>query len=446
MPIRLRSLRSLTIALLTLFVVATALSGFGIYSATHAAIARQIDKRIASQSRALIGNGPSDPAAIIRRIVEMERHRDTAGIGVRLVDGAGRTLAGNLQLAHPLPLGVSEVDPAEQIAGLSRGRALVRRVAPDMTLTLVERSEPVDHYDSTRIRIHLIGYGAIILVALVGLFMLGATISRRIVAMNRTVEAIIDGDMQHRVPVDGSGSEFDQQARAFNRMLDRIGALMEGISNVSNDIAHDLRTPLSRLRGQLSAMAPRLDALGMGDEIASAIAQNDEILAMFSAILRIADVEGGDRRAHFVTLDLAALAREIGAALEPMVDDSGHRLIVAADMPVAVRGDRRLLGQLLVNLVENAVHHTPANASIEIGVIRCDNEARLSVRDDGPGIPAGLHALALRRFGRLDKSRTGSGHGLGLPLVDAISRLHRGRLMLADARPGLDVIVTMPAV
>lgn len=442
---RLRSLRALTLLFVLIFLAATAATGFATYFVTHATIARLVDQRIMAESSAVSGGTfPAERAAVIASIADYSRRRDTGDLGFMLTDAAGRRIAGNVAFDRPLPLGFSTVGKADRIKGLTHGRALVRRIGNGLTLTTVAETEPIDNYDTERIRIHVLGFGSIILIVVGGAILFSMIIRRRIVAVRRTVDAIIDGDMQRRVPVDGSGSEFDEQARAFNRMLDRIAGLMGEIRNVSNDIAHDLRTPLARLRGRLAAIARQAESEQVRDGLEDAIAQSDAILAMFAAVLRIAEVEGGDRRAAFETLDLGDLATAIGTAMQPAAEEERHLLVVGECGRAPIQGDRQLLNHALVNLIENALRHTPDGSRIEISVARSGPDAILTVRDDGPGIAPEQRALALRRFGRLDKSRALGGHGLGLPLVDAIARLHRGGLTLESADPGLRAVLTLP--
>ncbi len=443
---RFRSLRALTAAFLLVFLVATLGTGIAIYSATLRTIERLVDRRILTVNHEVGGaRGDRRPADIFRRIDAATRQRDTGDIGFLLLDAQGRSLGGNIVLPRRLPLGFSTIEADDRIAGLSAGRALVREVGEGMTLTTVAETEPFDDYGAARVRIYLIGFGSILLIVVGGLVYFVVTIGRRIGETRRTVDAIIDGDMARRVPVDGSGGEFAQQARAFNRMLDRISELMASISNVSNDIAHDLRTPLARLRSHLALVQRRAETEAQRDDLATAIAMSDELLDMFAAMLRIAEVEGGDRRAAFASLDLAAVIDEIATMMQPVVADSGRILEVDASRSIRVVGDRHLLGQMLVNLLENAIRHTPAGARIAIEVTATAATAILTVSDNGPGIPIDRRALALRRFGRLDASRHDAGHGLGLPLVAAIARLHRGAISLEDAAPGLRVVVTLPA-
>jgi len=441
---RFRSLRTLTGAFLLAFLVATIGTGVAIHSITLQTIERLVDRRILVVSDAIAGvPGDRRPADVFHRIDAAMRERDTGDIGLLLVDANGRRLGGNITLSRRLPLGFSTIARDDRIAGLSAGRALVRTLDGGMTLTTVAETEPFDDYNAARTRIYLIGFGSIVLIVIGGMVFLVVTIGRRIGETRRTVEAIIDGDMTRRVPIHPSGGEFAHQAMAFNRMLDRISDLMASISNVSNDIAHDLRTPLARLRSQLALTVRRAETAAQREDLEAAIAMSDELLAMFAAMLRIAEVEGGDRRAAFASFDLADLVREVGDMMQPVVVDSGRHLDIVVKEPVQIVGDRQLLGQAMVNLIENAIRHTPTGTRIEIGVVSTKAATMLTVTDDGPGIPADHRTLALRRFGRLDISRHDVGHGLGLALIDAIVRLHRGTLSLEDAGPGLRVVLTL---
>lgn len=443
---RLRSLRALTAAFLLAFIAATALTGLLVYRATHDAVRELVDRRIATVASE-VGTmaDRADRASVSRALEAMMRDRDTGDLGLLLTDANSRVLTGNIRLNRPLPEGFTSVDKGLGVKGLSGGRALVRPVGDGLILTVVAETEPFDDYNDARRRIYLFGFGSIILIVVAGVATFGTIIGRRIVAMRRTVEAIMDGDMQRRVPIDGSDSAFDQQARAFNAMLDRIALLMEEVRNVSNDIAHDLRTPLSRLRARLAK------AVGVageeGSELEAALDDCDQLLAMFTAILRIAEIEGGARRAGFEPVDLATLAGHVVETMAPAAEDNGHRLEAGGQIAASVAGDRRLLAQAVINLVENAIRHTPPGSLIRLSLRADDNGAvALIVADDGPGIDPADHGQVLRRFGRLDRSRAGDGHGLGLPLVEAIARLHGGTMRLEDAAPGLRVVLRLPSV
>lgn len=432
----------MVIAFVATLSLATLLTALAVYFALLGAIDRQVDKRLALEAAELLEGNPSQAQLTARIASEMQR-RDSADIGFLLRGAGGERLAGNIA-GLAVPLGYSTVGRTHGIAGLSHGRALLTPLAGGASLALVAESEPIDNHDGQRLRILIAGFGTILLLVVAGTWLLGRSIGRRIDALRRTAESIVDGDMQARVPIDGLGGPFERQAEAFNHMLDRIDALMASLTGISNDIAHDLRTPLARLHGRISALAAMPEAHAVRSELEALAAQNDEILQMFAAILRITEVENGDRRTFFARIDLGALAEEVASALDAVIEESSHILRIERGAPVEVEGDARLLVQAVVNLVENAVNHTPAGTTITVRVDRTGGKARLGVTDNGPGIPEAEREHALRRFGRLEASRSRPGHGLGLPLVQAIARLHRGELVLADAAPGLAVHLDLP--
>lgn len=438
------TLRTLTALFLALFFVVTVGTGLGTYAATHATITRLVDRRIEAASDIVAGVDPSvDPGTVLARIAAFGRDRDTGDIGFILTTRAGRRLGGNVTVSRRLPLGYSDVLSDDGIAGLFAGRALVEPVGPAMLLTTIAETEPLDGYAADRRRIYLVGFGSIVAVVLGGVVAFSMLVARRFTETRRTVEAIVDGDLTNRVPNRGGKDEFDRQAAAFNRMLDRIGSLMESMRNVSNDVAHDLRTPLARLRGELSLIAQRADAR-VATDLDNAMAHCDQLLAMFAAVLRIGEIEAGERRADFKNLDLGALVHETATMMQPVASDGGHRIMLEHVPSMMVRGDERLMTQAIVNLIENALRHTPTGSTIRVVGEVDRGRAKITVSDDGPGIAVDQRATAMRRFGRLDVSRTRPGHGLGLPLVAAIVRLHSGEVLLGDARPGLTVTIAVP--
>lgn len=439
------TLRRLTAMFLALFLVATVGTGLGTYAATRATITRLVDRRIETASDVIVGETPDrSPGTLLARISTFGRERDTGDIGFVLTTHTGRSLGGNVTLSRRLPLGYSTLRTGDRIAGLSAGRALVRPVGRGMLLTTIAETEPLDQYAPARKRIYLVGFGSIVVVVLGGVVAFSMLVARRFAETRRTVDAIVDGDLTQRVPNRGGNDEFDRQAAAFNRMLDRIGDLMESMRNVSNDVAHDLRTPLAQLRGELALLARGTDAQGATDNLDSAIAHCDQLLAMFAAVLRIGEIEAGERRAEFTTLDLGTLVSETATMMQPVASEGGYRIVVEPVPSMTIRGDERLFTQAIVNLIENALRHTPVGSTIRVAGEVDKGRARITVSDDGPGIAADQRATALRRFGRLDVSRARPGHGLGLPLVAAIARLHGGDVMLGDARPGLIVTIVVP--
>ncbi|WP_298810283.1 HAMP domain-containing sensor histidine kinase [uncultured Sphingomonas sp.] len=441
------SLRSLLLAFLGAFAAAVVLTGYATYTASHRAIIALVDARIDLAADAVLSDGaPGDARAILARIAAFTRRRDTGDIGFELEDARGRRLGGNVVLARPIAAGFSTIERGDNIAGLSAGRAERRDAGGGLRLITIIETEPVDGYAAVRARNYLLGFGAILLIVAAGTATFASIVRRRIDELRAAAEAIIDGDLQRRVPVPARGGAFAAQAETFNRMLDRIAGLMDGIRHISSEVAHDLRTPLARLRGRLVLAAQAEEGAAARDELDRAIEQCDDLLATFAAMMRIAEVEGGARRAGFTRLDLAPLVEEVADTMREVANDSGHGLRCAAVPPVSVVGDRALLAQALLNLVENALNHTPADTTVTVGINARGDQVAIRVSDDGPGIAPDERARALRRFGRLDASRHRPGHGLGLPLVQAIAQLHGGSLTLDDACPGLAATLILPRV
>jgi signal transduction histidine kinase len=265
---------------------------------------------------------------------------------------------------------------------------------------------------------------------------------RRIETISNTSRNIVGEDLQQRLPVTHPGDELDHLAASINTMLDRIQTLMEDLRQVTTDIAHDLRTPLTRLRQRLElASRPEVDAQSVRETLALTVMEIDSILAIFAALLHIAQLEGGPRRATFKEVDLGELLGTIGEIYRPMAEDNGQHLLERVDGSLQVQGERELLMQLFANLIENALRHTPRGSTVAIDARRSNGEIIVSVVDDGPGIPQSMREKVLQRFFRLEASRTTVGSGLGLSLANAIVKVHGARLELSDASPGLRAAV-----
>jgi signal transduction histidine kinase len=218
-------------------------------------------------------------------------------------------------------------------------------------------------------------------------------------------------------------------------MLDRIEGLLENLRQVSSDVAHDLRTPLARLRTRLEDGLRNADGVGR-TVIEDSIERIDEVLSLFAAILRIAEVEAGETRRLFAQVDLSELVTELAESYAPAIEDGGRTLRWSAEPEVIVQGDRQLLAQAIVNLLENAQRHTPPKTQILVTLTASEKLARVEVADNGSGVPAEDLDRIARRFTRVEGSRTTPGHGLGLNLVRAVASLHGGRLVLRNDNPG----------
>ena len=285
-----------------------------------------------------------------------------------------------------------------------------------------------------------------ILFAAVGGVALSLGFLGRVDAITRTAEAIIGGNIRRRIPLRGTADDLDRLAGTLNRMLDRITGLMESLRQVSSDIAHDLRTPLGRMRQTLDEARRNAQTTQDYEQaVDRALAEADAILDTFAALLRIAQIESGSRRAGFRSLDLSELVTSVGQTFAPVAEDEGRSLALRVAPALRIVGDRELLTQMLANLVENAIRHTARGAHIDIALSEEGGVPVLMVGDDGPGIPPAERANVLQRFYRLERSRTHAGSGLGLSLIAAIVDLHGATMNLDDNAPGLKAVIRFGA-
>jgi len=423
-----------------LFAGSVAVLGAFMLWTTRSALEQQMTSRIEAEAALLQAEFRSGGADRLVAAV-LERSRGAHALDYRVQDPEGRQVAGDL----PAPKsGWSEVSTTGRSPGETedgeRVRVLARRL-PDGTLLAVgEDTGRIDEATEAIAFALWWALGLTLVLGIAGGLVLSSGFLRRVDGIARTAEAIVDGDLEKRIPERGTQDDLDRLARTLNRMLDRIGELMIGMRQVSNAAAHELRTPLARLRQQLeTALAESQPASGVESALQRAIAETDGILDTFTALLRIAQIEAGTRRAGFRLIDLGNVADAIIEAFAAPVEDQGKTLVGSIAAGARIRGDRDLLTQLLANLVENASRHTPPGTHIEVGLIATPTGASLWVADDGPGVPAEEHERIFDRFHRLDRAREGV--GLGLSLVKAIADLHGAQLRVEDNRPGLRVCV-----
>lgn len=436
MTIRSISLR-LALIYTAAFAAAVAALGAVMLLTTRAALEEQFRDRIQAESAALAQEYRIEGLYGLQQAVQ-ERDRTPGALDYGLEGPRGEHLAGHLSQAG-MPVGWSDYrnpsGDAERVWTV---------VLPDGHRLLVgDDVARIESLDGIVLRGFALAIAGVILLGGLGGYALSRGVQRRFEAMSAVAEAVSEGQLGQRMPARAAGDDLDHLGATFNRMLDRIGVLMDSLRQVSNDIAHDLRTPLTRLRQRLEAALNTPDAAARDAAIEGSLADLDAILDTFAALLRIAQIEGGARRAGFRPLDLTEIAAFVVENFAPSAEDGGRSLSLEADGPAPIDGDRDLLIQMLVNLVENSLAHTPPGSAIRIrvegGAVR-----RVTVADDGPGAPAAEHPRLLDRFYRLERSRSTPGSGLGLSLVAAVAKLHGADLTLFDAGPGLGVTAAFP--
>jgi signal transduction histidine kinase len=432
---------SLRLALLytTAFVGAVLILGAVTVLTTRAALSHEFDRRIRAEAAALAQEFRTEGLIGVSNAVE-ERDLTPGALDYGLQSPTGARLAGRLAGGR-LALGWSNLDIIRRSGERETVRVFVSTLPGGYRLLIGGDDEALEAIDRALPARLLAASLAVVILGVVGGVALGRGMRRRIAAITGAAEAIIDGDLSRRVAAGGAGDDLDHLAATFNRMLDRIQTLMESLRQVSSDVAHDLRTPLTRLRGRLEAL--QTDGVA-SDAIAAALADLDAILDTFAALLRIAQIESGARRAGFRTTDLAAIGHTVVEAFAPSGEDAGVALRLEATAPVSVDGDPELLTQMVVNLVENGLRHAGGGAVVRVIAERAGEAAVLRVVDNGPGVPDDERERLFDRFYRLERSRSTPGSGLGLSLVAAVAKLHGASIAALDARPGLEMRVEFP--
>ena len=387
-------------------------------------------------------------------LVQVVAARSAGNRGDRMLylvtDAEGRPLAGNIAGWPPgAPVRAGWVS----FAVASRNKGNVERdpargalfIIPGGYRLLVARDISDAAAFRDRLRETLSWAGLVALgIGLVGGAAMSRNLLRRVEEVNRTSERVMAGHLSDRVPVSGTSDEFDQLALNLNRMLDQIERLMTAMREVTDNVAHDLKTPLSRLRARLElALLDAGDAEGGIAAIGAAIEEADRLLATFNALLSIAEAESGAPGSAAAPLDLGELAHAAAELYEPVAEQNGFRLSIAAEPGIVIRGDRHLLSQVLANLLDNALKYA-GGGEISLRVWRFGGRAVLEVADRGPGIAEADRKIVFDRFVRLEKSRSTPGNGLGLSLVRAVARRHGGRVELDDNGPGLVVRMDFP--
>ncbi|MEZ5935252.1 MAG: HAMP domain-containing sensor histidine kinase [Alphaproteobacteria bacterium] len=449
-PIRLldTSAFRLTLIYLGLFgVSALTLLGY-LYFATAGFMTRQTEETIQAEIAGLAEQYRTQGLPRLRQVIDQrsaaQPHRASIYL---LTDPGGRWVAGNIDrwpdaqpgedgwLTFPVTVEPDGIEPENR-------RAIAQSFRLAGAYRLLVGREVEDRLElQTRIKQALSwGVGFTLLLGLAGGLLMSRGLLRRVDGINRTTERIMKGDLSQRIALNSSrGDEFDQLASNLNAMLEQIERLLNGMRQVTDNIAHDLRTPLNRMRS-------RIEVALLGDDGESSEALRpvleqtlndaETMIGTFNALLDIARAEAGSERAAFEKVELTPLVRDVVDLYRPLAEDKGQTIDVAIESDAVVDANRHLLAQALANLLDNAVKYTPEGGRISLTV---SEGPAISVADSGPGIPEGQRGKVLQRFVRLDETRATPGNGLGLSLVAAVARLHGAKLVLEDNQPGLRV-------
>ena len=437
----------MTVAILAVLLLAGGI-GFGLM---HAQLTNRQDARVTEMFRsleqAMAAGDERDLIEIINSRIAASPEQSSIYL---LKDQTGRVLAANIQ-GTDQPPGWSTVPAGlEGITGHYAYRVF-SGTSGNYTLSVGLSNADLD--DLGDILAGSLGWSALtVLIAAVGIGAVLATrMDKRLAQVDHIMNRVADGDLAARLDLSGRGDDLDQIAATINAALARLEGVVEAMRQVSADIAHDLRTPLNRLRIRIEKASTSVEAgQPMADDLAKALNEADQINETFSALLRIAQIESGSRKTGFRPLDLGKLLGDVVEIYRAVAEDAGQTLTTGANLAGRINGDPELLTQMFVNLVENAIRHCPAGTLVTCAVTEAAGKVIISIADTGAGIPVVERENVQRRLYRLEKSRTTPGSGLGLSLVRAIADLHKASVTLRDTNSahgkGLTVEVSFPTV
>jgi signal transduction histidine kinase len=456
-PVSLKLLKTSTFRLAALYLAVFAVSVGAIltyvYWNTALLIERQIETAVRGEMAVL---GEQVAHGGMQALVDAVRRRSSQNPGsvYLLTNFLGRRLAGNLDaLPQSAIKGQGWIEfsyTVETSEGPEHHRARAYHLRlPNSAVLLVGRDIEERRRFAALIRRTLyFALGFTIILGLMGGVLMSRNFLHRIESITAASRTIMAGDLSKRVPVSGTGDELDQLSVSLNQMLDQIERLMAGMREISTNVAHDLRTPLTRLRSRVEAALRTGDAATHKAALEQTIEDADALLATFNALLSIARSEAGQTREGLHPVDLREVLTDIAELFAPLAEESGGSLKLEAETPVDVRADRQLLAQAISNLIDNALKYGVAGGrnapEITLSLKATPRDAIITVADRGPGIAEADRGRVTERFVRLDRARTLPGSGLGLSLAQAIARLHNGKLLLKDNAPGLLVELVLP--
>ncbi|MDQ0315138.1 sensor histidine kinase [Amorphus orientalis] len=448
------------LTLVYLAVFTALLVGLILYISTTAGdlLDRQLRETIDAEIRGLSEQYRSSG---LRGLVNAVERRSVApGASLYLItDFAGNRIAGNIDSLEQSSLSTPDgearpvqytrlVGPDEEAS--KPRRALVRVFVLPGGFRLLVGRDMEERFEFRAIILQASQWAllAAIVLGLVSFLAVSRRVLKRIDAISEASNLIVAGDLESRLPMVGTGDEFDRLSGSLNAMLDRIEQLHDGLSRVSDNIAHDLKTPLTRLRMQAEVALSQADSEeALREALQATMEESQGLIRTFDALLMIARAEAGSARVTKVSVDLAQVALDVAELYEPVAEEAGVELTVDVPDDAIVQANRELVGQAIANLIDNAIKHGGnERESARVSVTLTPDPARVAVTvtDNGPGIPAEDRDRVTGRFVRLEASRTTPGSGLGLSLVEAIANVHKGRLELGDAGPGLKATLVFP--
>jgi signal transduction histidine kinase len=419
------------------------LLGF-IYWATVGYMARQTDATIEAEITGLAEQYREGGLSNLVTILQDRIERDPDSSSVYLL--ASRTfspLAGNIDAWPDVKTGSDGWLTFAFRDTRAGGRVFQARARPFLLqggLHLLVGRDTRELKATQQLIIRALVWGTVLTLALamIGSIIMSRSMLKRIERINQTSREIMAGDLHRRIETTGSNDEFDQLAISLNAMLDEIEQLMSGIRHVTDNIAHDLRTPLTRLRTRLEQLHANLDQDNPQlAHVEQSIVDADQLLTTFGALLRIARIEAGGVKANIDNVDLAALVKDAAELYDAVADENRVEIDLQLETKPQLQGDRDLLFQAIINLLDNAIKYSPPSGRIQVHLGERDNHPVLTIADNGPGIPVAEHEKVLQRFYRMDQSRSQHGSGLGLSLVAAVARMHNATIEFGDNHPGL---------
>lgn len=456
-----RTIRGLAILFAALSGLVTIILGATTLILVHHEMELQIDQRIDIETDALLEYEREHGfEALVSFVANRDKRakpgsigylagvddREARAMGYIVTDRTGRRRAGTLRAQIPPPGWSEHVRIVRPDGSQSEAQVLNSALRNGGRLIVAGDRAALYEIDVLILRLFATVFGLLMLWGALMVILFGRIIRRQLAAIERSANLIIAGDMSQRMPLYGSGAELDRLSILLNRMLDQIGQLVENLRAVSSGLAHDLRTPLSRLRAKLEKAAALSDNPAQRELMDTAMGESDDLLALFAGMLAIAEIDSKRIRNRFAPVDLSAAVVEIGEAYRPDFEDAGMVLLLLDVRPAWVSGDRHLLQRLVANLLDNVLRHAKGATTVELTVGNRNGMASVTVADDGPGVPLSEHERVFDRLVRLDSSRSTPGHGLGLSMVAAIASAHEGKVRVLPSEQGMIVEFAMAAL